>query len=78
MPNPARKHTPRRTGNRRSKNSQLHLGGQSRCSNCKAMVRPHTVCKECGFYKGQIVIPKKDKKSKKQKQQEGGEEQQQG
>lgn len=72
MPNPFRKHTPRRTGNRRSKNSQLHLGGQSRCTNCKAMVRPHTVCKECGFYGGKLVIAKKEKKSK---QQEGGEEQ---
>ncbi|OIO07029.1 MAG: 50S ribosomal protein L32 [Elusimicrobia bacterium CG1_02_63_36] len=73
MPNPFRKHTPRRTGNRRSKNSQLHLGGQSRCTNCKSMVRPHTVCKECGFYGGKLVIAKKEKKAK---QQEGGEEQQ--
>jgi len=74
MPNPARKHTPRRTGNRRSKNSQLDLKGSSRCSNCKAMVRPHTVCKECGFYGGKLIIAKKEKKAKKQKP-EGGEEQ---
>ncbi len=73
MPNPARKHTPRRTGNRRSKNSQIDLKGSSKCSNCKSFVRPHTVCKECGFYGGKLIIAKKEKKSKKQKP-EGGQE----
>lgn len=28
------------------------------CTNCGTMVKPHHVCKECGFYKGKEVINK--------------------
>ena len=25
-------------------------------ANCKALIRPHTVCPECGYYQGRQVI----------------------
>ncbi|SVD76700.1 uncharacterized protein METZ01_LOCUS429554, partial [marine metagenome] len=28
----------------------------SECTNCHALIRPHRVCPECGFYKGVEVI----------------------
>lgn len=26
------------------------------CANCKKTVRPHTVCRHCGNYKGKVVV----------------------
>lgn len=33
------------------------------CKKCGSLILPHTVCKECGFYKGKeyIDVMKKDK-----------------
>ena len=31
------------------------------CSNCGSKRLPHTVCEECGFYKGREVIQVKSK-----------------
>ena len=28
------------------------------CSNCGSPIKPHTVCKTCGYYKGKEVIKK--------------------
>ncbi|MBL4825098.1 MAG: 50S ribosomal protein L32 [SAR324 cluster bacterium] len=28
----------------------------SECTNCHALIRPHRVCPECGFYKGVEVV----------------------
>jgi large subunit ribosomal protein L32 len=43
------------------------------CSHCKKMIKPHQVCKFCGFYKGREVVnvlarelKKKEKKSRQQ------------
>ncbi len=45
--------------------SNLQLG---KCPNCGNPVRPHRVCKNCGFYKGKEIIkisfPKKNSKAK--------------
>ncbi len=30
----------------------------STCSNCGASVKYHTVCSECGYYKGKLAIEK--------------------
>ena len=30
-----------------------------RCSHCGAIVKPHTVCKKCGYYDGKQVIKTK-------------------
>lgn len=39
-----------------------------KCSNCGSSVRPHRVCKNCGFYKGKEILkisfPKKINKEK--------------
>lgn len=43
------------------------------CQKCKKPVRPHTVCKSCGYYKGNEVINvlgKLDKKERKAKEKE--------
>lgn len=31
------------------------------CPHCKAMIRPHTVCSECGYYDGKELVVKKSK-----------------
>lgn len=31
------------------------------CTNCNAVIKPHHVCPECGFYKGSKVIDVKVK-----------------
>lgn len=43
---------------KRLRRSHLALKGSTltRCKNCGALIKPHTVCKECGFYKGRRVI----------------------
>lgn len=65
MPNPKRKHTRSRRDSRRSANWKLELGGISACGNCGKTRAPHRVCPHCGFYAGELVLPKKEKKSKK-------------
>ena len=71
MPNPYRKHTPRRRDSRRAQNWRLEVGGMSKCSHCGAMARPHCVCGQCGFYDGKLVVAKKEKKSKKKPPENG-------
>lgn len=39
------------------------------CSKCKKPVLSHTVCKNCGFYKGKEVIDVLGKLTKKEKKQ---------
>ncbi len=31
------------------------------CSHCKAQIKAHTVCPECGWYQGKEVVAKKVK-----------------
>ena len=43
------------------------------CPRCGKLVAPHTMCKNCGYYKGRMmvdVLKKLDKKEKKKKQKE--------
>ncbi len=37
------------------------------CSKCAKQVRPHTICKNCGYYKGKEVINVLGKLTKKEK-----------
>jgi large subunit ribosomal protein L32 len=42
------------------------------CSQCKKMIKPHMVCKYCGYYKGREVVnvlAKQMKKAEKKKHQ---------
>jgi len=62
-PHPKRKHTSGRRDRRRA-----HDALQSRnlvaCSNCGEMRLPHTVCPNCGHYKGRDVISTQEEKKK--------------
>ncbi len=44
---------------------KLEESQTTKCSNCGAVIRPHRVCTECGFYKGKLVLNKEKKKEDK-------------
>jgi len=44
------------THSRRSANRKLHAPAQSTCPTCGASKLPHTVCGNCGTYRGRQVI----------------------
>ena len=59
--------------NRVRSHHALVEGQFSTCSHCRASVAPHTVCKNCGYYKDRQVIDvlaKLDKKERKKKEKE--------
>ena len=78
---PKQKHTKSRRNKRR-----MHLFAKaptlSLCPKCKKPVLPHTICWDCGYYKGVEVIDvlkkltkkerKKREKEMKSKEKEGG------
>ncbi len=45
---------------RRSHNA-LTAPGTNKCPNCGEMIKPHRICKKCGYYKGREVVAVKDK-----------------
>jgi len=63
-PQPKRKISKARRDRRRS-HYALTTSNLVACTNCGEMSLPHTVCPNCGFYKGREVIEvKKDEKKK--------------
>lgn len=38
---------------------KIEANGTTKCLNCGAVIRPHRVCISCGFYKGKLVLEKK-------------------
>ncbi|MFH1368188.1 MAG: 50S ribosomal protein L32 [Elusimicrobiota bacterium] len=62
MPNPKKKHTPSRRNMRRAANWRVQAQNSSKCPQCGAPKLPHKVCGACGFYNGELVIPRKEKK----------------
>lgn len=54
----------RRTSKTRKAKRRTHQRAEKpttiMCENCGANIKPHTVCKHCGFYKGKQVIKAKD------------------
>jgi len=69
---PKQKHTKSRRNKRRA---HLHLKepGLTLCPRCRKSVLPHTVCLNCGYYKGMEIInvlKKLTKKERKQKEKE--------
>jgi len=54
-PLPKRKVSKGRRDRRRAHDA-LKARNLTTCSNCGSMRLPHTVCSECGFYKGREVI----------------------
>ncbi|MBL8234177.1 MAG: 50S ribosomal protein L32 [Bryobacterales bacterium] len=55
MPNPKRRHSNRRTAQRRA-HDFLTTAGLAICPNCGEKKLPHRVCPACGHYKGREVI----------------------
>jgi large subunit ribosomal protein L32 len=76
---PKQRHTKSRRNKRRA-NIFLKASGLTLCPKCKKEVLPHTVCSNCGYYKGQEVIDvlkklgRKEKKQKEKEMQAGKEE----
>ncbi len=60
MPNPKRRHSKRRTSNRRA-HDHLHTLSLTECPNCHEKKLPHQACRLCGYYKGREVIDTKRK-----------------
>ena len=59
---PKKRHSRARQGKRRA-SIRLSIPQALTCPNCGSLVIPHTVCRNCGYYKGKSVIaPRKTKK----------------
>lgn len=60
---PKKRHSRQRKGKRRASIFLKKPMGVL-CVNCGAMILPHMICKNCGYYKGRqlLVLKKKDKK----------------
>lgn len=56
---PKRKHSNHRTGTRRSHDAKKPCQTQY-CPQCSNAVPSHTVCPNCGYYMGRVVVEVKD------------------
>jgi large subunit ribosomal protein L32 len=63
-PQPKRKLSKGRRDRRRAHDA-LEAQNLVQCSNCGEMCLPHTVCENCGHYKGREVVPHEEGKKKK-------------
>jgi large subunit ribosomal protein L32 len=57
MAHPKHKHSKTRRDKRRTHDKAV-LPTLTTCSNCGASVKMHTICGECGYYRGKKVIEK--------------------
>jgi len=67
MPHPKKRKSNAKTNMRRSHHA-LKSTQTISCTQCKSQILPHTVCSNCGYYKGKEVVgmaPKTEKKDKK-------------
>jgi len=55
---PAHRISKSKTRKRRA-HQALKLVKSNHCSNCGAPIKPHTACKECGYYNGKKVLSTK-------------------
>jgi len=55
MPNPKRRHSVRRTSNRRAHDA-LRPAAKSECPHCHEPKLPHRVCPHCGQYRDREVV----------------------
>ncbi len=66
---PAKRRT-KQSKRERASHFALKKIGLSVCSHCKRNIRPHQVCKHCGYYNGRAVLKmasKVEKRAKKNK-----------
>jgi large subunit ribosomal protein L32 len=54
MPNPKRRHSKSRTSKRRTHDALAPVP-MSECPQCHEPKPPHTVCRNCGYYRGRQV-----------------------
>jgi len=69
---PKQKHTKSRR-NKRRMHLYLERPTLAKCPKCKKPILPHTICWNCGYYKGKEIIDvlkKLTKKERKKKQKE--------
>ena len=66
---PKKRHSRARQGKRRAA-IKLSIRNTVLCFNCHNPVLPHTICKKCGYYKGEAVVAKKVKKDSTAKKEE--------
>lgn len=59
MPIPFRRTSKTRKAKRRT-HQKLEKPTTLMCTNCGSNIKPHVVCKNCGFYNGKKVIETKD------------------
>ncbi|HLD11473.1 MAG TPA: 50S ribosomal protein L32 [Patescibacteria group bacterium] len=64
---PKRRISRQRQGKRRAARS-MTLARLRPCPSCKMLVRPHSACPSCGYYKEDVsvLVAKKESSSKKQ------------
>ena len=55
MPTPKRKLS-RKRRDQRSANKGIKPKSISGCQTCQAPLMPHSVCRECGYYKGSKIL----------------------
>ncbi len=55
MPNPKRRHSKRRSSNRRA-HDFLAVQARINCPNCNEPKLPHRACPHCGYYKGREIV----------------------
>lgn len=66
MPHPTKKLTKGRRGTRNA-HQAIKSKVLSECPKCKKAIKPHHVCKFCGFYNGKEVLKVKTKLDKTKK-----------
>lgn len=59
-PLPKRRHSTERQGRRRASH-KFNATVLVKCDNCGSLKIPHEVCKNCGTYKGLVVVAPKIK-----------------
>ncbi len=65
---PKHKVSKARRNTRNANNSKLTAPTLTECKQCKAVIRPHVVCPECGYYDGvKRIETKNDVKAKRAK-----------
>ncbi len=57
MAHPKHKHSKTRRDKRRT-HDKVTPATLASCSNCGTTVKYHTVCPECGYYRGKLAIEK--------------------
>jgi large subunit ribosomal protein L32 len=62
---PTKKLSRSRYKKRRFQKEKIEKIQLQKCKNCNALIIPHRICPECGFYKGRFYNLSKKEKTKK-------------